>query len=877
MPLTADDEILDPTTDDAAPQVAAPPPRTDRGNMADPAYRLWFRSRAKDYIARRGQGIADTEFETRWPGEAAFMQAGEPDFTPNPKAAPYAGTAGPEPQAQPVQPPKAQTPATPDLGQDYREPDRPPAPPQADPLVAAVHARRAALGGAPVDPLVAAVHARRQVLSLPPGVAAPAAPGSYPGAQQVIAAMQQKRQAQIAAEVDANMRPQTGPPGPELQYDPTAAGQGIRETPEAQANPTGFIAGLKRGFVQSTGDTAMRPLVSDQTRERYELTKPETGAAAAVGSFVGGLPSAVVPGVSPGHNLGVLAGGVNPGTIVKGASPALVSALGSVGDRIAQTAGPRAAAAFTHATEVGGVMGSQAMVEQAASENDKWLSDPGGAAYRTIAAGFKGAATGAAMGGAMGSLHGGGGNLPPTDGRTPEGGEQGVTFADNHVPIAVNDDSSAVENAGKQKDNAATIPQKRGGGLAMDNPPVIRDAAEAEANGVSQPTPPAADTAASPEEATPASTSLRPAANPSQEKPSSAQIRAESGVPATSENQGTRPPSRPAEEDVSEPLPQSTSRPSAQDTTPQEKAHKFSSTQFDLSPEASDKVKAIGARIPDVDLAADGREDNPHVTVKYGLHGEDPEAVQPVPEGVGGPISDFDAAKVADELPGPTSARKAMTADDREAMGLDTLASPDRHSWEQAIADAKRKKIPDKAMSIAAAVNAKPRALDDTETAGLVTAATSIKNMHRDAMDVIGRSSDPSEITFKSAEAARLEQDFDTLTQALKTSGTEKGRALAAQKLTLNKDFDLISVKNRAKAAKGGELSTVESGRFEDLTRQLKERNERVADLERQMKEQTAERQVRQHKARDRADPALRQREFADLLGKARELLKAGC
>jgi 2'-5' RNA ligase len=36
----------------------------------------------------------------------------------------------------------------------------------------------------------------------------------------------------------------------------------------------------------------------------------------------------------------------------------------------------------------------------------------------------------------------------------------------------------------------------------------------------------------------------------------------------------------------------------------------------------------MGATIPDKDLAPDGREDKPHITVKYGLHGEDPEAVR---------------------------------------------------------------------------------------------------------------------------------------------------------------------------------------------------------------------------------------------------------
>jgi len=54
-----------------------------------------------------------------------------------------------------------------------------------------------------------------------------------------------------------------------------------------------------------------------------------------------------------------------------------------------------------------------------------------------------------------------------------------------------------------------------------------------------------------------------------------------------------------------------------------EGAHKFSSTQVDLPPDLAQQVLAIGAAIPDEDLAADGRETAPHVMVKYGIHTTD--------------------------------------------------------------------------------------------------------------------------------------------------------------------------------------------------------------------------------------------------------------
>lgn len=71
--------------------------------------------------------------------------------------------------------------------------------------------------------------------------------------------------------------------------------------------------------------------------------------------------------------------------------------------------------------------------------------------------------------------------------------------------------------------------------------------------------------------------------------------------------------------------------------------HSYSSTQFNIdaagysrsqgSPLA--KLQDMAAAIPDEDLAADGRETNAHITVKYGLHTQDPEEVRRVVSGFG--------------------------------------------------------------------------------------------------------------------------------------------------------------------------------------------------------------------------------------------------
>lgn len=97
-------------------------------------------------------------------------------------------------------------------------------------------------------------------------------------------------------------------------------------------------------------------------------------------------------------------------------------------------------------------------------------------------------------------------------------------------------------------------------------------------------------------------------------------------VPA--EETGTKPPKRETAGGAGE-----TAKPSGETTTPFGEPHpetgrKFSSTQFDLPEDVAKEVKAAAAKIPDADLAEDGREERPHITVKFGLHTDDAAKVE---------------------------------------------------------------------------------------------------------------------------------------------------------------------------------------------------------------------------------------------------------
>jgi hypothetical protein len=202
--------------------------------------------------------------------------------------------------------------------------------------------------------------------------------------------------------------------------------------------------------------------------------------------------------------------------------------------------------------------------------------------------------------------------------------------------------------------------------------------------------------------------------------------------------------------------------------------------------------------------------------------------------------------------PSKTSARKEMMSADRTELDLPELPTAERKAWRTSLEKAK----PEDANRLADEVLAKPRALNDEETASLVVRAQQIKNEHAEVMKKIGDAKG-DELASKRQQAESLESEFDKLTRATKASGTEKGRTLAAQKLTINQDYDLVSLIQRAKAAKGRDVTPEERARYEKmageietLNKQLTEANEKLAqkDLQKQIDRISRQRQRQEKK-----------------------------
>jgi hypothetical protein len=224
-----------------------------------------------------------------------------------------------------------------------------------------------------------------------------------------------------------------------------------------------------------------------------------------------------------------------------------------------------------------------------------------------------------------------------------------------------------------------------------------------------------------------------------------------------------------------------------------------------------------------------------------------------------------------------TSAKIKDVAYDREAMGLDEINSPDRKKWKESLQAAKDKRFDRNASMIASEIIANPRPLTDEETAGLVIRMAELKSEHKQLLAKIKDTTDQAEIIGLSTLIDRIEDEFDLLSRAVTLSGTEKGRALAAQKLTINEDYDLISIKTRAKAAAGRKLKASEETKLEELTKKLDHTNNRVSELEKTIKELTASRKLAGRSRFKSMSQMAKDTELNTKANRLNELLRQGC
>ncbi len=203
------------------------------------------------------------------------------------------------------------------------------------------------------------------------------------------------------------------------------------------------------------------------------------------------------------------------------------------------------------------------------------------------------------------------------------------------------------------------------------------------------------------------------------------------------------------------------------------------------------------------------------------------------------------------------SSRQADIAQLRDAMGMDQMPETETLHWDDVLSEAQRRGAADLAMVHAQDVIENPKALDDVQTAGLLIKQVELKNLHERLTNEMNATTDPVELADKAAQVLRVEQDSDMLSQARHLAGTEAGRRLNLQKLEIARDYSLLSVKNRAKAAKGAELTAEETKSLEKLTQTLKEKEALTEAVQERAKAETAKTQRVLDKLKEQAPAEL--------------------
>jgi len=180
------------------------------------------------------------------------------------------------------------------------------------------------------------------------------------------------------------------------------------------------------------------------------------------------------------------------------------------------------------------------------------------------------------------------------------------------------------------------------------------------------------------------------------------------------------------------------------------------------------------------------------------------------------------------ELPDmpPTSARQADLQSDRLRMGQEPIEKGEKVTFEELVS----KSHPEEAKYVVDGKTDRPWSAQ--ETAHVVSRLQQLKNRHAEALRELSTAVG-DDVDMLGKQIVSIEDEHSKLTEALHRAGTAQGRALAARKLTINEDFDLVSIKSRAKASKGKSLTEKEVRQFEALHKDLEAKEAQIAALER--------------------------------------------
>lgn len=244
------------------------------------------------------------------------------------------------------------------------------------------------------------------------------------------------------------------------------------------------------------------------------------------------------------------------------------------------------------------------------------------------------------------------------------------------------------------------------------------------------------------------------------------------------------------------------------------------------------------------------------------------------------------APEVAEGGKSPTGIRNAIVDEQRVKRGLPPRMGPLRRSfgqsWERAVSEAD--KDPAAGTKLVSELNAKPRPLEDWESALLAHEQVTRENAFDNAVDAVNSATDDLSRADATTKLERAREDVQAIYDAGQAAGTKSGQSLAARKLLVNEDYSLARMEatKRAVANDGKPLTAKQAAevkaQHEEIQRLKKKLDEYETSASTRKAEETFSKLIREtrQQAKESVSRGQKATNFLDeQIAKARERLKA--
>jgi hypothetical protein len=252
---------------------------------------------------------------------------------------------------------------------------------------------------------------------------------------------------------------------------------------------------------------------------------------------------------------------------------------------------------------------------------------------------------------------------------------------------------------------------------------------------------------------------------------------------------------------------------------------------------------------------------------------EQPKAVEPKPQ------VQIDTPSEAKPKAGkkPVSGTTASAAEDRADIRLPEFEQAPKEKITQWVKEAETSGKVRDARTIAQSVVDNPRPLSDVETTALTLRRKELRQSYDDTLDEISQGIAKGEdVSAAKTKLADLEEEWDTVTKAVQTSGTEWGRSGVARQIEISEDYSKIGLIKRAEAKAGRKLTDAERKAFEDQAAALTAKEDQIKALEAELKKVQAEQvTLKESKKAPRFNKKDLDKELDDIFREFKETTKA--